>query len=60
MGVDLDFEIHTDEHYINIYKELLKDPDNRLTLRRYGISKHRESGKVDERFSSKKRFRGSI
>jgi hypothetical protein len=58
MGVNIDFEIHSNDYYKNIYMELMKDPENRQTLRRYGILKPKESSNITERLISKKRLRG--
>jgi hypothetical protein len=59
LGAELDFQRHPKEYYKNLYRDLLKDPNNRLTLKRYGILKPKESMGGDERMTSKKRLRGT-
>jgi hypothetical protein len=58
IGAELDFQKHPKEYYKNLYKELLKDPNNRQTLKRYGAGKPTESSGGDVKLTSKKRQRG--
>jgi hypothetical protein len=59
LGIEMDFHKHTNEFYRKKYMDLIQDPNNRQTLRRYGIWKSTEDN-FDEKLTNKKRQRGNL
>jgi hypothetical protein len=60
MGAEMDFQKHPKDFYKKKYMELIRDPNNKLILRRYGVIKNREPGYEDEQLTNKKRLRGKF